>query len=84
MEHNKQQTVEAIIIHFFVFGYAHIPTIKENEVLIRIGAYQKGVDKELDYAISKKAAMEDFMKQNPDENVQFTQTIQTLAKIAGV
>ena len=57
--------------------------LKENEVLIRIGAYQKGVDKELDYAISKKSAMEEFIKQNPDEGVEFNQTIDMLAKIVG-
>lgn len=57
--------------------------LKENEVLIRIGAYQKGVDKELDYAISKKSAMEEFIKQNPDEGVEFNQTIDILAKIVG-
>ena len=58
--------------------------LKENEVLIRIGAYQKGVDKELDYAISKKSAMEEFIKQKPDEGVEFNQTIDMLAKIVGV
>ncbi|WP_096029732.1 flagellar protein export ATPase FliI [Campylobacter lanienae] len=57
--------------------------LKENEVLIRIGAYQKGVDKELDYAISKKSTMEEFIKQNPDEGVEFNQTIDMLAKIVG-
>ena len=57
--------------------------LKENEVLIRIGAYQKGVDKELDYAISKKSAMEEFIKQNPDEGVEFNQTIDMLVKIVG-
>ncbi|ARQ99977.1 flagellar protein export ATPase FliI [Campylobacter porcelli] len=57
--------------------------LKENEVLIRIGAYQKGVDKELDYAISKKGAMEDFIKQNPDEGVEFDKTIDMLSKIVG-
>lgn len=57
--------------------------LKENEVLIRIGAYQKGIDKELDYAINKKTAMEEFMKQNPDESAEFNQTVEALAKIAG-
>ena len=45
--------------------------LKENEVLIRIGAYQKGVDKELDEAISKKEAMENFLKQSPNELYSF-------------
>ena len=38
--------------------------LKENEVLIRIGAYQKGSDKELDFAIAKKAFMDDFIRQD--------------------
>ncbi|MDD7599283.1 MAG: flagellar protein export ATPase FliI, partial [Campylobacter sp.] len=38
--------------------------LKENEVLIRIGAYQKGSDKELDMAIAKKAFMDDFIRQD--------------------
>jgi len=50
---------------------------KENEVLIRIGAYQKGVDKELDEAIEKKEAMENFLKQSPDELFDF-ETIKNL------
>ena len=45
--------------------------LKENEVLLRIGAYQKGVDKELDEAISKKEAMENFLKQSPNELYSF-------------
>lgn len=52
--------------------------LKENEVLIRIGAYQKGSDKELDAAIEKKSFMENFMKQNPDESVGFHDTIKFL------
>ena len=51
--------------------------LKENEVLIRIGAYQKGVDKELDEAIEKKEAMENFLKQPPDELLDF-ETIKNL------
>lgn len=45
--------------------------LKENEVLIRIGAYQKGSDPELDLAIAKKKFMEDFMKQAPNESFEF-------------
>jgi len=40
---------------------------KENEVLIRIGAYTKGVDAELDEAVSKIESMKNFMLQGADE-----------------
>jgi len=45
--------------------------LKENEVLIRIGAYQKGIDKELDEAVEKKEKMENFLKQTPKEIYSF-------------
>ncbi|MDQ7067316.1 MAG: flagellar protein export ATPase FliI [Sulfurimonas sp.] len=37
--------------------------LKENETLIRIGAYTKGNDEELDEAIDKKNSMEEFISQ---------------------
>jgi len=45
--------------------------LKENEVLLRIGAYQKGSDKELDEAIEKKEKMDEFLKQSPYELFEF-------------
>ena len=45
--------------------------LKENEVLLRIGAYQKGTDKELDEAVAKKEAMENFLRQSPKEIYSF-------------
>jgi len=55
--------------------------LKENEVLVRIGAYEKGNDKELDLAISKKEKMNLFVQQNPDEMSQFETTINELKQI---
>jgi flagellum-specific ATP synthase len=40
---------------------------KENEVLIRIGAYTQGVDAELDEAVSKIENMKNFMAQGAEE-----------------
>ncbi len=57
--------------------------LKENEVLIRIGAYQQGTDKELDFAINKKTDMEEFLKQTPDDIEDFDDTIKTLENIVG-
>ncbi len=57
--------------------------LKENEVLIRIGAYQQGTDKELDFAINKKTDMEEFLKQSPNDIEDFDNTIKTLENIVG-
>ncbi|EOH8385793.1 flagellar protein export ATPase FliI [Campylobacter jejuni] len=55
--------------------------LKENEVLLRIGAYQKGSDKELDEAISKKEFMQKFLGQNSEESFEFNQTLELLSQI---
>lgn len=55
--------------------------LKENETIIRIGAYQKGSDPELDMAISKKQQMETFVSQAPNDLQPFEQTIETLKTV---
>jgi flagellum-specific ATP synthase len=55
--------------------------LKENETLIRIGAYQMGSDRELDMAIEKKEAMEKFLKQAPYEQVSFRETVTKLLEV---
>ena len=45
--------------------------LKENEVLIRIGSYQKGSDKELDNALSKKDKLDTFLQQDSSEILDF-------------
>ncbi len=55
--------------------------LKENEVLIRIGAYEKGTDKELDFAIDKKRDIEEFLKQSPDDIEEYKNTIENLVNI---
>ena len=52
--------------------------LKENEVLIRIGAYVKGTDKELDEAISKKEAMQDFLSQVASEQNPYEKSIEQI------
>ncbi len=56
--------------------------LKENETLIRIGAYQRGNDAELDEAIDKKSKMENFLKQNEEESIKFEQSVQALTSFA--
>ena len=55
--------------------------LKENEILIRIGAYEKGNDKELDLAISKKDMMNEFLQQSPDEIIGLDDTKERLRKV---
>ncbi len=55
--------------------------LKENEVLVRIGAYEKGNDLELDMALSKKPKISTFLQQNAEEISQFETTINELKQI---
>ncbi len=55
--------------------------LKENEILIRIGAYEKGNDPELDLAISKKEKMNEFLQQSPEDIIDFDETKRRLKDI---
>ena len=57
--------------------------LKENEVLIRIGAYTKGSDIELDEAISKKDAMQEFLSQSATQQSNYKECVDTLIKLMG-
>jgi len=52
--------------------------LKENETLIRIGAYAQGNDPELDEAIKKKEGMERFMVQDASAQVDYKESVQEL------
>jgi len=45
--------------------------IKENEVLIRVGAYKKGMDQELDRALERKDKIRAFLTQSFDEQISY-------------
>jgi flagellum-specific ATP synthase len=55
--------------------------LKENEAIIRMGAYQKGSDKELDEAIEKKELIEEFMKQDQLTKVAYEETKTNLLRL---
>jgi flagellum-specific ATP synthase len=52
--------------------------LKENEMLIRIGAYIKGSDKELDEAIAKKEQMEAFLSQDATLITDYQESIDSM------
>ena len=54
--------------------------LKENEMLVRIGAYQRGSDPELDEALAKKEAMESFLRQEAGTVVPFGETVAMLKR----
>ena len=49
--------------------------LKENEMIIRIGAYVKGSDSELDEAMDKKEGMEKFMSQYANEQISYEESL---------
>lgn len=58
--------------------------LKENETLIRIGAYTKGTDAELDEAIDKKEAMERFIAQGATFHVKFDDSVSGIIELIGI
>jgi flagellum-specific ATP synthase len=68
----------------FVMRFRRLYTLlKENETLIRIGAYTKGSDPELDEAIDKKAKMEEFIIQSSTVKSSYSETIDILKELMG-
>ena len=55
--------------------------LKENEVLIRIGAYTKGNDPQLDEAILKKEKINNFLSQDSSIQSDFTQSVNELIQL---
>jgi len=55
--------------------------INENEVLLRIGAYKKGMDKELDNALYKKDKIKSFLSQGVEELYTYESIINGLMEV---
>ncbi len=60
---------------------ARLALYRENEDLIRIGAYQQGNDQELDQAIAMNRQLDRFLKQEVGETWTFEQAINELRMI---
>ncbi|MGM0533940.1 MAG: flagellar protein export ATPase FliI [Campylobacterota bacterium] len=55
--------------------------LKENEMLLRIGAYKKGTDPAIDEAVAKKETIENFLKQDVGQLKSFNEIVQELQAI---
>jgi flagellum-specific ATP synthase len=53
----------------------------EAEDLINIGAYAKGSNPKIDYAVSKIDAVNGFLRQATDENVDFDESVRNLIRM---
>ena len=58
-----------------------LATYNEAEDLINIGAYKKGSNKNIDYAVSKIDAVNEFLTQTTDEKFNFDEEINMLENI---
>lgn len=56
-------------------------TYAEAEDLINIGAYKSGSNREIDYAIAKNAAVNEYLLQRTDEKFEFGQEVEMLQAI---
>ncbi|MDZ7819094.1 MAG: flagellar protein export ATPase FliI [Aliarcobacter sp.] len=55
--------------------------IKENEVLVRVGAYKAGMDPELDNAMAKKERIREFLTQDTQQIIGFNDTVAMFRKV---
>jgi flagellum-specific ATP synthase len=69
--------------HLELAGQARniLATYKEAEDLINIGAYAKGSNPKIDYAITKIDAINDFLQQGINETTPLKQTIEELGEL---
>lgn len=63
---------------------ALIARYEDMAELIRLGAYRKGTDKEVDEAITRYPAIEDFLRQNKEESSTIDESFTRLAQIIGL
>jgi len=63
---------------------ALIARYEDMAELIRLGAYRKGTDKEVDEAITRYPALEDFMRQQKEESNTIDESFARLAQILGM
>ncbi len=61
---------------------ALMATYKENEDLIAIGAYQRGVNAQIDHAIALKPAIDAFLGQARNEIAPWQAAVDGLKKLA--
>ncbi len=62
----------------------HMAVYAESEDLITVGAYQKGSNPQIDEAIDKHPAIEEFLIQEENDPSPVSNTLKRLGKLAGI
>ncbi|MCC5912026.1 MAG: flagellar protein export ATPase FliI [Clostridiaceae bacterium] len=60
-----------------------IATYRDSEDLINIGAYTKGSNKKIDYAINHIDSVNGFLQQQVDEKVSYEETLKRMKQLIG-
>ncbi len=55
--------------------------IKENEILVRVGAYKAGMDKELDKALASKDKVREFLTQGMQDQYDFEKIVSLFKEV---
>ena len=55
-------------------------TYSQNRDLVQVGAYQSGTNLELDEAIGKKSAIDEFLKQDQNDSFTFEESVARLSQ----
>jgi flagellum-specific ATP synthase len=58
-----------------------LSTYKNAEDLINIGAYVKGSNPSIDYAVEKIGGVREFLNQGIDEKTEYSETVEILEKM---
>ena len=58
-----------------------LATYNEAEDLINIAAYKSGSNQDIDYAISKIKAVNEYLCQGTDEKFQFDEEVELLGRV---
>lgn len=77
-------TVPPVHVAFATRVRAMMATHRENEDLIRLGAYKQGTDNDVDTAILANPQVNAFLRQQVKDTTSFADCVQRLQKVASV
>jgi flagellar biosynthesis/type III secretory pathway ATPase len=77
-------TVPQVHINLATRVRAMMATYRENEELIRLGAYKQGTDADVDTAIAANLQITNFLRQRVQDVTSFEQCVNRLQQVASI